>query len=149
MHTKTVLLFAILFLVMPAWLFAERMTDNWRLTGYTKYRDAVFADRDRISRPAPDLTLAWIKIAPSGKSRYLSFVAEYLNSVKKWNSQFKSVEILCEINCSRDFIRFREFVYLDNDRNVLHRAHETGTQWFMISPGSTWHWVEQEVCSKP
>lgn len=146
MPTKAIVLFAFLFVVMPAWLFAERMTDNWRLTGYTKYRDVVFVDRNRISRPAPDITAVWIKIAPSGKSRYLRSVAEYLESVKKWNSRFKSVEILCEINCSMDFIRFKEFAYLDNDRNVLHKAHEAGTQRFLINRGSIWHFVEKEVC---
>lgn len=146
MNTKAILFAALAFAVMPTWLFAEKMTDNWLLTGYTKYRDAVFVDRDRISRPALNLTTAWIKIAPSGKSKYLRFVAEYLDSVKKWNPRFKSVEILCEIDCSRDFIRFKEFVYLDKDRNVLHRAHETGTQWFLINPGNTWHFVEKEAC---
>jgi len=147
MRARTILFFAFLFAVMPAWLSAEKMTGNWRLTGYTKYRDAVFVDRDRISQPAHDLTAAWIKIAPSGKSRYLRFVTEYMKSVQKWNPQFKSVEILCEINCSRDFIRFKEFVYLDKDRNVLHKAHETGTQWFLINPGSTWHFVKKESCA--
>ncbi len=149
MHTKAILLFAVLFVVMPAWLFAEQMTGNWRLTGYTKYRDAVFVDRDRISQPAPGLTMAWIKIAPSGKSRYRHFVAQYLQSVKKWNPRWKSVEIRCEINCSGNLIRFTEFVYLDNDRNMLHEARDIQASWFRINSGSTWHWAQREVCGKP
>ena len=149
MHTKTVLLFAILFLVMPAWLFAERMTDNWRLTGYTKYRDAVFADRDRISQSAPDRTAVWIRIAPSGKSRYRQFVAQYLQSVKKWNPRWKSLEILCEIKCSGNLIRFAEFAYLDDGGKLLHKTRDVHAQWLRINLGSTWHWLEQETCSKP
>lgn len=149
MRTKAILFFAILFVVIPAWLFAERMSDNWRLTGYTKYRDAVFVDLNRISRPAPDLTEVWIKIAPSGKSRYRQFVAQYLQSVKKWNPRWKSLEILCEINCSGNLIRFAEFAYLDDGGNLLHKTRDGKAPWFRINPGSTWHWVEQEACSKP
>lgn len=149
MHTRAIVFFAFWFMVMPACLYAEKMTDNWRLTGYTKFRDAVFVDRERITRPAPDRTAAWIKIAPSVKSRYRPVVARYLQSVKKWNPRWKSVEILCEISCSGDLIRFAEFVYLDDEGSTLHKVRDPREPWFRINPGSTWHWVEQEVCQKP
>jgi hypothetical protein len=38
---KMILFVVCLFLITPFPLMATRMTGNWRLTGYTKYRDAV------------------------------------------------------------------------------------------------------------
>ena len=135
-------------LIMPASLCAERMTDNWHLTGYTKYRDAVFADAARLSFPAPGITAMWIKIAPSKRSQYLGLINEYLRTVRKEGKGFKSIEILCEINCKTHLIRFTRFVYLDKDRNIIHDAHETGTQRYLINEGSIWYPVEKEACLK-
>ena len=148
MQRKAILCFVLLTLVIPASLFAERMTDNWRLTGYTRYRDAVFADRDRISEPEPGITAVWIKIAPSQRSKYLLSVNDYLATVKKRNKGFKSIEILCEINCSSHWIRFTRFIYLDNKRNIIHKAYDARPEWFLISQGNIWYPVEKEACRK-
>ncbi|MEE9913503.1 MAG: hypothetical protein K4571_17460 [Deltaproteobacteria bacterium] len=144
---KAVLFFISLSLIMPASLLAESMTDNWRLTGYTKYRDAVFADAARLSSPAPGITAVWIKIAPSGKSKYRQFVHDYLTVVKKQNPGFKSIEILCEINCTNHLIRYTKFVYLDSDRNIIHEAYDPGATQFLINQGSIWYPVEKEACT--
>lgn len=148
MKWKALLFFVGLSLIMPASLFAERMTDNWQLTGYTKYRDAVFVDRARISSPSPGITAAWIKIAPSKRSPYLQSINEYLRKVRKEEKGFKSIEILCEMSCSTHLIRFTQFVYLDKDRNIIHEAYETGKQRYLIHEGSIWYPVEKEACLK-
>ena len=145
---KSVLFLVCLLMILPSILFAERMTDNWRLTGYTKYRDPVFADMARLSSPAPGTTAVWIKIAPSARGKYLRFIHEYLASVRKPHKEFKSVEILCEINCSRHLIRFTRFVYLDKNRTVIHKAYEDKPERFLINEGSIWHPVEKEACAK-
>lgn len=147
MKSKTLLFFVCLFWVMPASLFAEKMTGNWRLTGYTKYRDAVFVDLARLSSPVPGITAIWIKIAPSTKSKYSQFIREYLDTVQKRNKGFKSIEILCEINCNGHLIRFTRFVYLDNNRKVIHEAHETRPGWLSINQGSVWYPIEKEACT--
>lgn len=148
MKWKPVLLLVCLLMILPSILLAERMTDNWRLTGYTKYRDAVFADMARLSSPAPDTQAIWIKIAPSTRSKYLRFINEYLESVKKLDKKFKSIEILCDVNCSSHLIRFTRFVYLDSNRNVIHEAYEDKPERFLINEGSIWHPVEKEACAK-
>ena len=148
MKWKPVLLLVCLLMILPSILLAEKMTDNWRLTGYTKYRDAVFADMARLSSPAPGTTAVWIKIAPSTRSKYLRFINEYLESVKKPDKEFKSIEILCEINCSSHLIRFTTFVYLDKNRNVIHKAYEDKPGRLLINEGSIWHPVEKETCAK-
>lgn len=148
MKWKALFFFVGLSLALPAALFAERMTDNWHLTGYTKYRDAVFADTGRLSSPAPGITAIWIKIAPAQKSKYLGMINEYLRSVHKEGKGFRSIEILCEINCTNHLIRFAKFVYLDNDRNIIHEAYEARPTQYLINQGSAWYPVEKEACSK-
>lgn len=145
-NCKVLLILVCLLLIMPASLFAERMTDNWRLTGYTKYRDAVFADRARLTSPAPGITSVWIKIAPSKRSRYLRSINEYLQAVNKQDQGFRSIEILCEINCANHLIRFTTFVYLDNGRKIIHEARDATPGQFLINQGSIWYPVEKEAC---
>lgn len=146
MRIKTILFCVCLYFMFPGGLFAERMTDNWQLTGYTKYRDAIFADMDRLFSPTPGTTAVWIKIAPSVRSKYLQFINEYLQTVKKRDQGFKSIEILCEVNCRGHLIRFTKFVYLDTNRNVIHETYEARPEWMQIHQGSIWYPVEQAAC---
>lgn len=147
MKTKIIVLFWIIPLIMPISAFGEKMTDNWRLTGYTKYRDAVFADMARLASPAPFTRSVWIKIAPSPKSKYSRFIHEYLQAQRVRNQGFKSIEIRCEIHCTSHLIRFAEFVYLDNDRKILHQAFERNPRWLQIIQGSIWYPVENAACT--
>jgi hypothetical protein len=133
---------------MPASLQAEKGTDNWHITGYTKYRDAVFADVSRLTAPAPGIKAIWVKIAPAKKSPYLLMINEYLEKVKKNDKGFRSIEILCEINCSGHLIRFVKFMYFDNSGNVIHTALETNPQWLLILQGNIWFNVEKEACNR-
>ena len=71
---KMILFVVCLFLITPFPLMATRMTDNWRLTGYTKYRDAVFADISRLTSPTPSTKSIWVKIAPANKSQYFRLI---------------------------------------------------------------------------
>ncbi len=142
-----VLFWICLFWIMPVSVFSERMTDNWRLMGFTKYRDAVFADMARLSSPTPDTKAVWVKIAPSGKSKYRQSIREYLDTAGIRDKKFKSIEILCEIHCTHHLIRFTGFVYLDDNRNIIHEAYETNPQWLQIIQGNTWYPVEKAACA--
>jgi len=131
---------------MPAPLLAERMTDNWRLTDYTKYRDAVFADIFRLTSPTPDTKSIWVKLAPAKKSQYFRMINEYLQTVNKSDKGFRSIEILCEINCASHLIRFKKFVYFDNSGNIIHEIAETNMGWLLILQGNIWYNVEKDAC---
>jgi len=137
-----------LFLIIPAPLSAEKMTANWRITGYTKYRDAVFADISRLAAPTPETKSIWVKLAPSNRSQYSRMINEYLQTVNKSDKGFSSIEILCEINCASHLIRFTKFVYLDNARNIIHQADATSPIWLLILQGNIWYNVEKEACGK-
>jgi hypothetical protein len=146
MKYKTILFFFCLCLISPANVFAEKMTGNWKLTGYTKYRDAIFADMTRLSAPASGITAVWVKIAPSPKSKYRKLIHEYLDVIRKWNPDFKSIEILCEINCSGHLIRFTKYVYLDANRRVIHESFETRPEWMRIIQGGIWYPLRKAAC---
>ncbi len=144
---KVLFLLICLFIPLQTVLAAEKMTDNWHLAGYTKYRDAVFVDTARISSSSTGMSTVWIKIAPSNKSKYRQMISEFLGAVHKDNSRFKSIEILCDINCQDHLIRYVKFVYLDQDRDVIHESFETRPQWLRIVQGSLWYPVEKETCT--
>jgi hypothetical protein len=143
---NTILLLLCLFLIKPAPLWAEKMTDTWRITGYTKYRDAVFADISRITTNATGTKFIWVKIAPANKSQYFLMINEYLQTVNKSDRGFRSIEILCEIYCQRHLIRFTKFVYCDNAKNIIHEVDETNLGWLSILQGNIWYNVEKETC---
>jgi hypothetical protein len=146
MKRIAILFLVCLFLMNPAQLLAEKMTDNWRITGYTKYRDAVFADISRLASPAPDTKSIWVKIAPTNKSQYFLMINEYLQTVGKSDKGFRSIEILCEINCATHLIRFTKFAYFDNSGNIIHEVDETNLIWLAIIQGNIWFNVEKEAC---
>ena len=148
MKRKAIFFLVGLFLIMPAPLMAQKMTDKWRITGYTKYRDAVFADISRLASPAPDTKSIWVKLAPANRSQYLRLINEYLQTVNKNDKGFRSIEILCEINCASHLIRFTKFVYLDNARNIIHEADATGPAWLLVLQGNIWYNVEKEACGE-
>ena len=133
---------------MPALLSAEKMTDKWRLTGYTKYRDAVFADISRLTSPTSGTKAIWIKIAPANKSQYFQIINEYLQTINKSDKGFRSIEILCEINCASHLIRFMKFVYFDNSGKIIHEIDETNLGWLTIIQGNIWYNVEKEACTE-
>ena len=145
---KIIFFSACLFFLIPTTVSAEKMTANWRITGYTKYRDAIFADISRLSAPTPETKSIWVKIAPSSRSQYLRLINEYLQTVNKSDKGFSSIEILCEINCANHLIRFTKFVYLDNSRNIIHEVDATNPMWLLILQGNIWYNVEKEACGE-
>jgi hypothetical protein len=148
-HLCRIIFFVVcLFLIMPPPLSAEKMTYNWRITGYTKYRDAVFADISRLASPTPVTKSIWVKIAPANRSQYLRLINEYLQTVNKSDKGFRSIEILCEINCTSHLISFTKFVYLNNTGNIIHEVDEPDPVWLLILQGNIWYNVEKEACGE-
>ncbi len=84
-----------------------------------------FADISRLTSPTPGTKSIWVKIAPANKSQYFRLINKYLQTVNKNDKGFRSIEILCEINCASHLIRFTKFVYFDNSGNIIHEVDET------------------------
>ena len=136
------------FLLMALPAFAEQPAGQWRLTGFTKYRDGLFADMSRLSHASPETAKIWVRIAPSARSRYLQSINDYLDSAGKGGRGFKFIEILCEFNCTGDKVRFLSFAYLDKAGRAIHAADEPRPAGFYIPPGNLWGNVEKAACGK-
>jgi len=138
-----------LLLIASQTVFAEQAAGPWRLTGYTKYRDGLFADTSRLSRPSPETAMIWVRLAPSARSQYLRMINDYLVSIRKSGRGFKFIEIQCEFNCPADRLRFLKFVYLDKTGKTIHAVDESRPAWFYIPQGNLWGNVEKLACEKP
>jgi hypothetical protein len=49
---------------------AETTGAKWVFVGFTKYRDALFIDMNRLTREADRQTQVWSRITPAERSKY-------------------------------------------------------------------------------
>ncbi|MDX9823289.1 MAG: hypothetical protein RBT20_15265 [Syntrophales bacterium] len=121
---------------------------SWTFVGFTKYRDAVYLDPDRLARKSPEEFLAVCRIAPSAKSRYLRQIQTEFRKVKKSSAGFRYVEISAGIQCRNKTIRFVGVKYFTADGRLLHSHEEPGAPWSPIASGSLWDSLRGSVCGK-
>lgn len=121
---------------------AEAGGGAWTLAGFTKYRDAVFIDRNTISHPSPSTVAVWVKIKPSQKSRL------YRALKRELAGDFWHVEILNEIDCAKSSIRSLEIVYYDQEGGVLSSRTQAGAAGKNIAEASLWELVRKAACRK-
>ena len=110
--------------------------------GFTKYRDALYMDRESIFRPSPDISWVWSLIAPSEKSKYRKEIREEQRKLKKSSKGLKYGEILNEIDCRESRIRLLQIVYFDAQRSIIHSAASSDQVWKIIYPGSLWQTMQ-------
>lgn len=139
---------AMVLLLLSSTAAAQDSSSPWRLTGFTKHRDGLFVDMSRVSFPSPGIARVWVKLNPSAKSRYLASINEYLERINMSGRGFKTIEIQCELDCSKDRIRFLRFAYFDKIGNMFHAADQDKPAWLIVPPGNLWGTVIKEVCPK-
>ncbi len=127
---------------------AQEKSDRWRLTGFTKHRDGLFVDMSRVNFTSPDIARVWVRISPSAKSKYRDSINHYLEIINKPGRGFKTIEIQCDLDCSKGRIRFLKFAYFDKIGNMFHEADQDTPAWLSIPPGNLWGTVTKEVCPK-
>lgn len=127
---------------------AQEKPDRWRLTGFTKHRDGLFVDMSRVNFTSPDIACVWVRISPSAKSKYRDSINHYLEIINKPGRGFKTIEIQCDLDCSKNRIRFLKFAYFDKIGNMFHEADQDAPAWLSIPPGNLWGTVTKEVCPK-
>ena len=74
-------------------VYAQAGKEQWIFVGFTKYRDALYMEKESVSRPSPDIAWVWSLIAPSEKSKYRQGDKRRIKKVK---------EILERIEVQRD-----------------------------------------------
>lgn len=121
---------------------------KWAFVGYTKYRDALFIDLNRLTCEANQRRQAWSRITPAEQSGYLRQIRRDLKKVKKKPDEFRYVEVLKEIGCRNRQIRHLRVVYFRPDGSVIHATRDDGPAWKSVHAGSLWDSLLTTVCEK-
>jgi hypothetical protein len=127
-------------------VYAQGGKEQWILVGFTKYRDALYIEKKSIARPSPDNVWVWSLIAPSEKSRYRQEVKGELKKLKISAKGLKHTEILNEIECRGNRIRFLQIVYFTAEGSIIHSAASADQEWKIIYPGSLWQNIQSAAC---
>lgn len=121
---------------------------EWDLVGFTKYRDALFMDRDSIKGLGDNRFTVRLKIAPSRKSKSFSLITRELKRAKKSAKTFKYAEIFCDVDCSAGQVRYRSVVYHRKNGRVIHTATNPAVRWRPVDSGSLWDALRKAVCGQ-
>ena len=141
----------IIFFVVASFLWvtptcAQAGKEQWIFVGFTKYRDALYIEKNSVSYPSPDIARVWSLIAPSEKSKYREEVKGELKKLKKSAKGLKYIEILNEIECRGNRIRFLQIFYFNAEGSVIHSAASADYEWKVIYSGSLWQNIQSAVC---
>jgi hypothetical protein len=127
-------------------VYAQGGKEQWIIVGFTKYRDALYIEKKSVARPSPDNVWVWSLIAPSEKSKYRQEVIRELKKLKKSATGLKYTEILNEIECRGNRIRFLQIVYFDAGGSIMHSAASADQEWKIINSGSLWQNIQSAAC---
>jgi hypothetical protein len=127
-------------------VYAQSGKEQWIFVGFTKYRDALYIEKKSISRPSPDNAWVWSLIAPSEKSKYREEIKGELKKLKKSAKGLKYTEILNEIECRGNRIRFLQIVYFNAEGSIIHSAASADQEWKIIYSGSLWQNIQNAAC---
>ena len=125
---------------------AQAGKEQWVFVGFTKYRDALYIEKKSVSHPSPDIARIWSLIAPSEKSKYRQEVKGELKKLKKSAKGLKYIEILNEIECRGNRIRFLQIVYFNAEGSIIHSAISGDQEWKIINSGSLWQNIQSAAC---
>lgn len=118
----------------------------WSFVGFTRYRDALFIDKARLSRPSAGKVLVTARIEPSAKSLFRGNikreVPQYSNSLK----DFKYLVLEIELACPEDRMRFLKIQFIDANDKVMHSSADPEAPWKPVKTVSLWKDLEGAVC---
>jgi len=141
-------IFAILQAAVPLPAAGGPEGTSWVFVGFTKYRDAVYLDESRLVRKSAESVAAVCRIAPSQKSRYFKQVLAELRKAKKSSTGFRYVEILSEVGCRENALRFLGVTYFSIHGEILHAKQEPAAPWTPVQPGSLWDALRKNACGR-
>ncbi|MFB3925998.1 MAG: surface-adhesin E family protein [Syntrophales bacterium] len=121
---------------------------RWKLVGFTKYRDALFLDRESLERLPGDTLKATVKISPSPKSKFLRQLRKELKARGKSAGFLGHVEYSMEIDCRANAMRFIHAAYYRKDGKLIYERDYTADGWKPVTAGSLWDMLHESACSK-
>jgi hypothetical protein len=143
-----------LFLLMLLAVFSPSRLDagttgaKWIFVGFTKYRDALFIDKNRMTSEADLRVQVWSRITPAEHSRYYKQIQRDLKKVNKPPREFRYLETLNEINCTNRKIRYLKVIYFRPDGGVIHATRDDRPSWKSVHSGSLWDSMLAAVCDQ-
>jgi hypothetical protein len=133
---------------LPSRVNAGATETKWLFAGFTKYRDALFVDMNRMTSEADTRVQIWSRITPAEHSRYYKQIQRDLRNVGKTPHAFRYLEILNEMNCGSRQIRYLKVIYFRSDDSVIHATRDDRPLWKAVRSGSLWESLLTTVCRK-
>lgn len=121
---------------------------KWELVGFTKHRDALFTDMNRLTSDTDGKVRTWSRITPAERSRYLKQIRRDLMNMKKPVQEFRYLEILNEIDCPSRKISYLQIVYFQGDGRMIHMMRGEKQLSKEIIAGSLWDSLQKTVCNR-
>jgi len=118
----------------------------WSFVGFTKYRDALFIDKARLSRPSPGKVLVTALIEPSANSLFRRSINREIPQYRNSLNNFKYLVLEMEMICPEDRMRFLKIQFLDAHDKIMRNSTDPKTPWKPIKPGTLWKDLERAVC---
>lgn len=126
---------------------AEATGDNpWSFIGFTKYRDALFIDKSRLTRSESGKVIVAALIKPAPKSLFRRRINREVPSYKSSLKNFQFLVMVMEMDCPQKRMRFLVIQFRDDADKVLQTTSDARAPWRPIKPGSLWKDLHGAVC---
>ncbi|MCK9197065.1 MAG: hypothetical protein M0P16_08795 [Syntrophales bacterium] len=118
----------------------------WSFIGFTKYRDALFIDKTRLSRPSTGKVLVTARIEPSAKSLFRGNIKQEVPQYRKSLKNFKYLVLEMELSCRSHQLRVLKIQFFSATGKVMHTAADPEAPGKPVKSGSLWKDLEGAVC---
>lgn len=147
-YTRLFFLSLVISAVIFTGLDARGNEQDWTLTGFTQYRDAIFLHNKSISHLPDGRVRTWIMIEPSVKSKYLREAQGELKKAGRPSKDLKYMEILNQIDCAGNQIHREKILYLNEKGEAILVTSPAVPEWKAVDRTSIWFGLVQRVCKK-
>jgi hypothetical protein len=124
----------------------ESAGEKWHFIGFTRYRDPLYVDMDRIQVKNDGLHSVWTRITPAEHSLFRRQFRQDLQRVGKLPQAVKYLEMNKEIDCPGSRIRHIKLIYYDQRDRLITSKGNARAPWKPIVVGSLWPDLQKAVC---
>lgn len=118
----------------------------WSFAGFTKYRDALYIDKTRLTRTADATVVFPVLIKPAPQSLFRQSLKKEMPSYNQYLQDFQALVLVMEMNCPEKRMRFLVIQFRDAADQALHTATDARAPWRAVKPGSLWQELAGTVC---
>jgi len=146
-RTGGCLLGLLLLILVPGGAHADNAGDNpWSFLGFTRYRDAIFIDKTRLTRSAPGKVVVPALIKPTPDSIFRRRLRREIPAYKESLENFYYLVLVMELDCPKQRLRFLVIQFRDAADRALQTTSDARAPWKAVKPGSLWQQLAGAVC---